>query len=1164
MRTIHKTLMTVMVLCGTMLYGQQNITQTTNNDEYYKPYLPNINPPSPDSFSITEYGKNGSNEFEGKPSLSIPLYQYTAGNITVPIQLSYSATGVKVNDVASWTGMNWVLSAGGVINRTVKDLPDEIAQSNFNRVFVDESNLLSSTTGDCSPNSQFYYNLAYITEEKDTEVDIFNFSAVGALSGSFYLDQNMSPVIINNDTCLKVEIPGNNLLADKQFLITDTNGVKYYFGGSSSEETGVISGSRAGLVLSTTSFYLYKIEDPKNGTILFDYDTLTDDGSESSRIYKLNKSYSQKFAMNSFSSSNTGESILSTMTKTIVTNPKHLKKIKSLNNGVEVVFSSTAFSNYNFLRRLDNITITNGTTVLKTVDFSYQAKMKTAGNFSSADRFFLSKVEFNKNLDASNVKHEVYKMEYDSLTYLPDRLSDAQDMKGYYNGEINNTHLIVKPLFSQVTGTYANRYPHFNFAKMGTLTKITYPTGGSTLFEYESNPAKEAIYTQYAGYAELTSSGQNLDNNQIPRYLPDTETMIFDAPVYKDQNINITLHTNASSEDTYNNYHMVRAKMVITNLTHTNIAPVTILKGLGYVEGSRTDSYLFHQGDKYKVEISFDNPSVYPSDPTQTIGAWFDFEIMEGYRDIDGLGLRLKKENNVVNGTNTQIKRYYYKSIDGSIQNPKIELKFAPAYEYIYDEQMTNAEGNWSSESRDNVLLHSEGISNYCSKPEEAKFYVVSTSYGGDNYENGGEEKFFSFEEDVAIVRIRPVINGCAWAGYHTIDGEWFEGVVCGVDPNRPKNTIDYVRDTAKSYEITDNSTYNGTLVSHRIYKKQNGNLFKSQQTDNEYTIAQNTKATSLVCRTLFGHEVVGIHCNADLSDPEKMPVSSCYLGYYTTKAMTRTLTKVTTKTFIDPVPLSVYYPAYVLFETTEIDIPALQALENTYKHITTQEQYQYGALKGLPTQITTTGSDGMESKTQNTYVNGASSLSGLSTSNIGGYAGLQSQNIVSSPIEVRRYKNNTLLSTQRTLYKDWNSLGMVVPEKIQTAKGNNTLEDRALFEEYDSKGNPTLVSYKDGMKTKYVYNSLNQVIAKLENFTGTLDSNTNSISNACTFIGQYPTAQVTVYTYDATTSLLMETMDSNCRKTTYVYDALHHLKQIKDHDGNVLKEFDSQYKPQN
>ena len=55
-----------------LIQATKRFAQETTDDE--KSLLPNINPPSPESFAITEYGKNSFNDFRGKANVSIPLY----------------------------------------------------------------------------------------------------------------------------------------------------------------------------------------------------------------------------------------------------------------------------------------------------------------------------------------------------------------------------------------------------------------------------------------------------------------------------------------------------------------------------------------------------------------------------------------------------------------------------------------------------------------------------------------------------------------------------------------------------------------------------------------------------------------------------------------------------------------------------------------------------------------------------------------------------------------------------------------------------------------------------------------------------------------------------------------------------------------------------------
>ena len=171
-----------------------------NANEGDKSYLPNVSPPSPESFAITEYGKNGVTEYTGKVNVGIALYNYTAGQLSLPISLNYSGAGVKVNDISTWTGINWTLMAGGVINRKINDAPDESNQ--IERKFINLSHLLINGSNTCAPDSQKYYQMAYNGSYYDTEVDIFNFSFNG-YSGSFYLDGNFNPVYLENENELK-------------------------------------------------------------------------------------------------------------------------------------------------------------------------------------------------------------------------------------------------------------------------------------------------------------------------------------------------------------------------------------------------------------------------------------------------------------------------------------------------------------------------------------------------------------------------------------------------------------------------------------------------------------------------------------------------------------------------------------------------------------------------------------------------------------------------------------------------------------------------------------------------------------------------------------------------------------------------------------------------
>ncbi len=81
--------------------------------------------PSPTSAAFSKYITNPVGYYTGTPQVSIPLWNLKLKDFTLPVKLSYHAGGVKVEESASNVGLSWVLNAGGVITRAVKDIPDD-------------------------------------------------------------------------------------------------------------------------------------------------------------------------------------------------------------------------------------------------------------------------------------------------------------------------------------------------------------------------------------------------------------------------------------------------------------------------------------------------------------------------------------------------------------------------------------------------------------------------------------------------------------------------------------------------------------------------------------------------------------------------------------------------------------------------------------------------------------------------------------------------------------------------------------------------------------------------------------------------------------------------------------------------------------------------------
>jgi hypothetical protein len=93
--------------------------------------LKNVMPPLPNSSAFAKYGDWPVSLYTGVPNISVPVTTLKGRTIDLPVTLSYHAAGNKVGDIASWVGLGWSLSAGGVISRSIRGLNDEDGYYNW-------------------------------------------------------------------------------------------------------------------------------------------------------------------------------------------------------------------------------------------------------------------------------------------------------------------------------------------------------------------------------------------------------------------------------------------------------------------------------------------------------------------------------------------------------------------------------------------------------------------------------------------------------------------------------------------------------------------------------------------------------------------------------------------------------------------------------------------------------------------------------------------------------------------------------------------------------------------------------------------------------------------------------------------------------------------------
>lgn len=495
-------------------------------------------PPSPNASALGKYGDVPVDKSNGLTNISIPIYEIQIGRIKVPISLSYHASGLKVEEKESWVGMGWTLSAGGVIARTMNGRPDEIERGFLDSAAhvpdaIDLKNRHTGLNSECNNLTNYLDDISSGQYDYEPDKFTYNFSSY---SGSFFFKNN---VLDKNHLCdtnimlipfdkIKIRptvIYGpygvGNVGFYLSFSAVDVDGIQYFFDAS---ESNWIRGTTIPEYLS--SWYLTRIYDPiTNRNIYFNYNNT---------LHHTMPSNSFTQVVDFCGSTACPKPATYGTTTTEVKNEKVLTSITF--DGGAVAFSYSPF--YAEGMKLDEIIVT-GTGIPMDMQKSYKLDYDTvlSGNNCSSNlcaRLFLKSVlesEPNGNQGGE------YKMFYNPLK-LPARDSYSMDYWGYYNNRNNSTLLP----YDNYDGFYlgdANREIDTNYVQAGMLTRLTYPTGGYSDFTYESNRYSE-ISTKKDISHNLSSYGnaESTTNEEICQ----TYTILFN-PVknYDDFSIDVSV-----------------------------------------------------------------------------------------------------------------------------------------------------------------------------------------------------------------------------------------------------------------------------------------------------------------------------------------------------------------------------------------------------------------------------------------------------------------------------------------------------------------------------------------------------------------------------------------------------------------------------------------------
>jgi hypothetical protein len=489
-----------LILCGLVLSANV-LAQFTQ---------PDIIPPSPEAASLGKFAEVPVSYNTGTPQIEIPLYQISVNDMQIPIGLSYHASGIKVEEVASWVGIGFALNAGGAITRVMQGRPDESSNGYFNKYqwdkWQDMQNWIVPELKLGVYDERHQFQMAVAEGRFDLQPDIFYFNFAG-YSGRIVFDVDKKPVIIPYQD-LKISHPFSGLT---EWVISTPEGIEYIFKNDDAEWTTPMNEGVNQSAFHST-WYLSEVRSLKQpGFIKFNYVPEFLMGIETTPttgvvLGKLDNSdekcskdpgYAQGMATNQYS-----------------IKIRYLDNIQFTNGSIK--FNSTAdrqdkYQNVTYAgRKLNSMVVTSGYDFIKTVDFTYSY---------ATNRLTLD------NLKESG--KSAYKFQYNGS--LPPSTSFAQDHWGYYNGNDGNKSLIP-PMTNGEKAYYRTSIDYLTFAnadrsatefsKAGTLSTITYPTGGKRQFTFESHQIYGTTTAQRGGSVSARGATLNpsMDSYEQAQY----------------------------------------------------------------------------------------------------------------------------------------------------------------------------------------------------------------------------------------------------------------------------------------------------------------------------------------------------------------------------------------------------------------------------------------------------------------------------------------------------------------------------------------------------------------------------------------------------------------------------------------------------------------------
>ena len=480
-----------------------------------------INPVSPTTAELLKYVDFNVSSSTGVPDITIPLFEMKGKQLSLPISISYNASGIKVNQQAGNIGLSWSLNAGGFISCAIRGKKDDASYW---------TNVPGPVNDGFDPGTSVVdFNLAKNIGNKviDGAPDLYSYNFCN-YSGKFLdIIGKPSPIVMIPKKPLLITsyatVPAS---VYKNFKVVSEDGTQYFF------EKLERSTIRTSYGISETGFtnYLIKIRSADGSDeINFSYDTTYYED-----LPALSESFTYLFNACNFGTDITsGSQPSDRFTSSSRIRGVQLKRITFSEGSVDFqisydrqdAFGGNAVKN----PKIDRIILKNlAGEELKTISFVYSYYNPTSTSLYMK-RLRLDRVDIcpQSGLCGNALYTNSYKFTYNAMA-LPALNSFAQDHWGYYNGMTGNTTFLpsypvnVTPIYCYTSSPFckctttpaksfngANKNSSPDHVKAGILEKIEYPTGGYTQFSFETNQTTPLNYLEPLEYVVGNQIFQN-------------------------------------------------------------------------------------------------------------------------------------------------------------------------------------------------------------------------------------------------------------------------------------------------------------------------------------------------------------------------------------------------------------------------------------------------------------------------------------------------------------------------------------------------------------------------------------------------------------------------------------------------------------------------------